>query len=313
MGFLDTTSRWMDVMLTAAGKRALAEGDLDVQFYSFGDRSSAYLVEGQIGERAWFVEPDKHLMIEAFSRPQDLVTLTVDDYGDIVRDENLLLVNDEGEIQSPPAFSGERSKQRVTKDLLQRFSTNWSTALKSFASISPIESEGEFEIKVKDGNRDNAKIPRRLWDVDAVQRITQHLPMTEDEEFASLTQMRFLPPVVIEGEVRRPLGNWNPVFPEPVVVNKDVLQAAYRDDRECMRVNLSEATGSFQFFLVDEDNDVVLPLTIVRSETDDAALKSWVVGELIDADNETHFFRLFRVFFSEGPVVEDPRTRLLHE
>lgn len=293
----------MDVMLTSVGKRALAEGDLDVRYYSFGDRSSAYLVEGESGGRVWFAEPDLHLMIEAHSKSTDLVTLTVDDFGDIVRDEALVLEGDDF-----VSFSGERSSVLLGAEVLERLGTNWGAALSSVASISPMENEGVFEVR-----KTTEEISRKLWDNEAIQRITQHLPITEDEEFASLVQMEFLPPVVVEGEVERALGSWNRVFPEPPIFGKDVLDSAYRQGRECLRVDLERSTGSFQFFLVEEESSSVLPLTVVRSETGEQGLRSWVVGELMDVGGETHFFRLFRVFYSEGRVEDDFRKRLLKE
>jgi len=309
MGLLDTSSRWMDVMLTSVGRRALAEGDLDVQYYSFSDRSAGYILGGEIGEVRWLDDPHKHLMTEAFSKPQDQVILTTDLFGDVVRDEDFVISNEEGEQTF--SLSGGVAEQPWDAEFFGSFVQSLSSDLKSNSSLSLGEINGDLHFRPKDGVKHEATIPRRLWDVDAKFRFRQMSPIQDDEEFSGLSQMEFLPPVVFESDIERDLGSWARIFPEPIIVQKSVLDAGKRQGRRCLNVEFNDATATFQFFVL-QDN-VLTTLSVVETKTNEETLKSWVVGELVDVEGETHFIRLFRVFWDQTKDEETPKQRLLED
>jgi hypothetical protein len=136
-------------------------------------------------------------------------------------------------------------------------------------------------------------------------------PIQDDEEFSGLSQMEFLPPVVFESDIERDLGSWARIFPEPIIVQKSVLDAGKRQGRRCLNVEFNDATATFQFFVL-QDN-VLTTLSVVETKTNEETLKSWVVGELVDVEGETHFIRLFRVFWDQTKDEETPKQRLLED
>lgn len=80
-GFLDPKTRFLDTILTAEGKRQLAEGRLRAEFYSFSDATAVYnedtIVSGSL-------EAIDRPQLEICSLPQDTITFEADDSGRLI-------------------------------------------------------------------------------------------------------------------------------------------------------------------------------------------------------------------------------------
>jgi len=76
-GILDGKSRIMDGQLTVRGRAALVNGGINVKYVSFSDIGAHYEDAG-----GGIAETPLPIGLEAFSTPNDEITVTSDEYGD---------------------------------------------------------------------------------------------------------------------------------------------------------------------------------------------------------------------------------------
>lgn len=81
MGILDNKQRILDTILTTEGRRQLALGKLRIHYATFTDQDAFY--EADIVSGA--VDAADHPHLEAFCRPQDMITFESDDVGRLMQ------------------------------------------------------------------------------------------------------------------------------------------------------------------------------------------------------------------------------------
>lgn len=88
-GILDSKTRILDALLTAEGRRQLAEGTFTVSYATFSDADVSYEPDVNEGH----VDPTDRIHIEASNLPQDQIVYEANDAGNLVplRSNNVLL------------------------------------------------------------------------------------------------------------------------------------------------------------------------------------------------------------------------------
>jgi hypothetical protein len=114
-GILDSKSRVLDVILTAEGKRQMAEGTFVVKYASFTDREVAYQADSVDGH----VDPTGRIYFEAACMPHDQVTFEANDDGKLkpFRDQNYKITSVQGNV------SGTYSQALLKDGILTAYGT----------------------------------------------------------------------------------------------------------------------------------------------------------------------------------------------
>ena len=79
-GILDNKSRIIDAILTYEGRRQIAEGNFEVKYVSFSDRTVNYKIDLEDGHQ----DPTTKIYLEAFNAPYDQIVFEADDSGNLV-------------------------------------------------------------------------------------------------------------------------------------------------------------------------------------------------------------------------------------
>lgn len=89
MGILDSKSRILDALITAEGRRQMAEGTFVVSYATFTDSAIVY----EPSEDEGHVDPTDKVYFESYSLPQDQVIFEANDTGKLVplRDKQIIL------------------------------------------------------------------------------------------------------------------------------------------------------------------------------------------------------------------------------
>lgn len=278
MGVLDSGTRWMDIVLTSEGKRALSEGDLDVRWFSLSDGGSAYLVGGHDGTDRWLQDPSTHVMLEAYSSPQDTSTIVTDERGVVRRDESFARCSEE-------CTDEERLKRTIE---LWAANLNSVPLIKSDSDKQPaIQRASRF---IESPETIVAAVESTVWEQVVPRRVSQEPPVWRDDEFTAQPQMRFLPPITDSGEESRPLGEWQPEFPIPSPITDDDLTSIADSFPSIAEWELNDGSGTFRFLLGLQGE--MKPLMAIEQPVDIRDVRVWSVGELLKVSGETHFVRL---------------------
>ena len=114
-GILDSKSRVLDVILTAEGRRQMAEGTFVVSYVTFTDREVAYQADSVDGH----VDPTGRIYFEASCMPQDQVTFEANDDGKLkpFRDQSYTIPSVQGNV------SGAYSQALLKDGILTAYST----------------------------------------------------------------------------------------------------------------------------------------------------------------------------------------------
>lgn len=119
-GILDNKSRMIDAILTAEGRRQMAEGTFVVSYVTFTDSDVAYQYDSENGH----VDPTNRIYFEASNLPQDQVTFEANDEGKLrpLRSQDISVANpsdflgsaratlSEGRLTAYQFYSGRRVK-----------------------------------------------------------------------------------------------------------------------------------------------------------------------------------------------------------
>lgn len=79
-GILDKKSRIIDALLTYEGRRQIADGNFQVKYVSFSDRTVGYKIDFDEGHE----DPTNKIYLEAFNAPYDQIVFEADDSGNLV-------------------------------------------------------------------------------------------------------------------------------------------------------------------------------------------------------------------------------------
>jgi hypothetical protein len=278
MGLLESGSRWVDIALTQVGRKALAEGSLDIAYYSFDDAACSYSIDGSVGGEEWLRAPSGLVTIEAHNHPNDEATVTTDEYSDLVRDGN----------DSPTLGFDE---------FLQRMGA-WSDSFNTSATIRLAGESVALEFPNESARKGLVQVGRVVWqdrsgNVPSA-RIDQHEPIQEDADFSGIPQLAFLPPVVSRA-TGTTLGTWSSLTPTPPTFNRSNTEALSRAGAGILQAMTGDSSVSWQFFRLDRVSQEVRLLAVAPAISDDATLRVWNVGEVVKSDGQAHFFRIFRV------------------
>ena len=84
-GFLDKKSRFLDTIVTTEGRKQIAFGKMQAEFYSFSDSGTFYELNTS---PSGSVDASKRLYLEASNLPQDLISFESDDSGKLINFKN---------------------------------------------------------------------------------------------------------------------------------------------------------------------------------------------------------------------------------
>lgn len=253
---------------------------------------------------------------------------------------------EEGDPENPiPLVFSGRFKDGLGEEEINDFIQSWSRDLSVNASIGALEgnssvhlrspwgerklltTSGDPDIIARSGPNDistknfiKGELPYSFWREIKPSALERHQPIQNDEEFASLPQLAFLPPMVESEDGVVPLGSWDRSFPEPVPFTDTKARQLEQRGGLISQLEYKNTAISIQAFLIDRSAGTLKPLSIIRGPSraadeatgqdlgedsvvgESAITNEWVAGELRvantgdsdTASKETHFYRLFR-------------------
>lgn len=111
-GILDSKSRMIDAILTAEGRRQMAEGTFVVSYVTFTDADVAYEYDPVDGH----VDPTNRIYFEASNLPQDQITFEANDEGKLkpLRSQDI-------SVSNPSNFLGSTSRATISEGRLTAY------------------------------------------------------------------------------------------------------------------------------------------------------------------------------------------------
>ena len=193
-GILDKKTRFMDVILTDQGRRELAKGELNFSFASFSDLATFY--DTSMDDPTVADDATDRIMLEAFSRPQDLVIPEFDN------DRNSFFPAGDFNITGGELIvvSGS-TKMLKGEDLVVSSSLAIGNSLESFKEMVPLRTReplgrasgcrlsynsDEFVINDEGPIPFNKQRTKKLSNVES---------LWQDKKLAHVDNFKFLPPV----------------------------------------------------------------------------------------------------------------------
>jgi hypothetical protein len=282
MGFLDTNSRWVDILLTEAGKRSLAEGDLDIRYYSFSDIDNSYLVEGRSGSREWLQEPHTHLMLESGNKPQDRAVIASDNKGNKLTDLEIIVPTDD---QLGEYVLASSSESNWDKDLLLNLLESTSEKLRTNCTIKKTIQELDFKLTT------NQRIPKSEWEKYQPIPIGSQPPLWNDADATASIQFQYLPPVTGEDSL---LGNWPQTTVEPSITKPSFLE---KEKLKIATLETSYQEVTIQPFVLSREGFDILTILRAKNEIDEngISVQVWHVGYLYYDSTIPKFIRIFTI------------------
>lgn len=193
-GILDKKTRFMDTILTDQGRHELAKGELRFAFASFSDLGTFY--DTSLEDPTVADESTDRIMLEAFSRPQDLIIPEFDnDKSSFFPAGNFNIVG--GELIS---VSGSRGMLKG-EDLVVSSSIAIGNTLESFKELVPLrtkDSIGRSNGFTLSSNStvftisENGPIP---FNKQRVKKLSNAESLWQDKKLTHVDNFKFLPPV----------------------------------------------------------------------------------------------------------------------
>ena len=311
MGILSPLNRIFDTILTEEGKKQIASGKLKAEFYSFSDSSSFYKISDT------YISGSQDMLgrfsLESSNLPQDLITIEVDDSGQLkVRElqhlsgSSLTMLN--GQIYS--GSYGDINKTQVTSSyvfsLLENTLDNFNKQMLLGTSTLYEDKPKEFlvfpkEFKFQYTNNN----PISSWN--AVGNLENIESLFLDKKLSHIPNYKFLPPI----NKKRPngsfttLGTFENPSQEPILEFDDLKVELLDLDRKGMKQEISFTDTSqrnrivSQFFEIDEISNVKLDVIdfgvfpVVENNTTTFKHVFFVGKLFVDNNNSNTFVNMF--------------------
>lgn len=230
-GFLDPKTRFLDTILTAEGKRQLAEGRLRAEFYSFSDATAVYnedtIVSGSL-------EAIDRPQLEICSLPQDTITFEADDSGRLISKTlaNSLFGITSSTLSVAPGqimITVSGTQETLTgQAYLSQMNTLLGSSLQNYKRCRILGSP-----ELIDENRDEFIVgplspePFVITDNNPIEEvdlqevdINQVEGFFQDKRLSHIPNFQFLPPINkgrLGSSINEPLGNYERINQAPIL------------------------------------------------------------------------------------------------
>jgi len=282
MGVLNSKTRVIDVVMTPNGRASLAQGGLNVAYASFTD-GQTYYDPGSISG-SYDAATDRIFLETPSSLPQDTLTLTTDDSGDLIPASafgtNIDAVGTLYNITGTKAVTGYQTGSdfsSAVSNITNMFKTAYE--YNSFiATRPPLDDNLDFTIIPSSASFiiDSRLSQAEVTEIDAVDSLFF------DKRFANLPQFKFLPPVVESRGTVGLLGRYKNIKKFNQYTYENLKTDVFGTDSEPVKprfdVNIETTT---------QTNDIVMQMYEV---TNNGLTKLDVVdyGEVIDYADREH-------------------------
>ena len=320
MSFLDPKERFVDIQLTAEGKKQLSQGKLRIEYASFSDANVFYSRLDQFDSGSFTDLNTKRVMFEARSRPQDTIIYESDDSGFLKINPLLGLSgsSDLFRVKSGQIFTTVSGAiPPISSALVQGYSGQiLSRSLQNLKDLRILKSpsfqdEGE-EFKLS-ANELNFVITREtpinintgIFEID----INQAESVFVDKRLSNLPNFKFLPPInKKKGNTTVPLGNYVSFGSQDQLTSGSLSREFQRLESIGMKKTIEFSDTSTANTLLGQilevNGGIIRKLDIVDygEELIDAASNLtrhiYFVGKLYtDDNNSSTFINLFTLVF----------------
>lgn len=192
-GILDKKTRFMDTILTDQGRHELAKGELRFSFASFSDLGTFY--EGSIDDASVASDSVDRIMLEAFSRPQDMIIPEYEADGSMTFPAGAFdIVN--GQLTQ---ISGSSNFLKGL-DLVTSASSAIQDCINSFTDLRPLRTEESikrntgFKLQYNSAEfviSDEGPIPANK---EKVKRLSNAESLWQDKKLTHVQNFKYMPP-----------------------------------------------------------------------------------------------------------------------
>ncbi len=219
MSFLDPKERFVDIQLTAEGKKQLSQGKLRIEYASFSDANVFYSKLDQFDSGSFTDLNTKRVMFEARSRPQDTIIYEYDDSG-LLKINPLLGLPNSSElfrVRAGQIFTTVGAVSPISSALVQNYSGQiLSRSLQNFKDLrilkSPSFEDEDEQFKLSTNELSfiiTREAPINVQTGVFENDINQVESVFSDKRLNNLPNFRFLPPInKKKGNAIIPLGNY---------------------------------------------------------------------------------------------------------
>lgn len=308
MGLLDSKKRVLDTIVTAEGRRQLARGRMNIRFATFTDQDAFYEGDNVSGSTDTRSRP--HL--EAFSRPQDMITFESDDVGNLLQFKGSkhdvmsghVLVSSGSKYLNFPQVEFKRAAQL---GLLTSSIDNFKS-LYSIGTDDPLDDDMSFTLSqnsISFDVVDKMLASRQGIDVSTIDDIES---LMQDRRLSHAPNFKYLPPKnkkTPEDQVGLLLGDYNRIDQGNVLTLSELL--ADLKDTQRVSVKFTETSRDSNIFgqFFDVKNDVMKKLDVIDfgefidNNSNSGSKHVFFVGQVYTDSRGAHtFVNLFTLIFS---------------
>jgi len=197
-GILNKKSRFIDLVITAEGKRQIASGGLKAEYASFSDMNTYY----ENSEK--HEEARKRIYFEVMERPENVIVLEKDDSGKLIDfdfsptksivGENIFSKNDKAsDLHKLKLATGSQFaslSNEIPDAILTHFKAN------NFVGTFMSNENNEFELSATELNFSiSNSVPFPLGPNKEIINVDQAEPFILDQKLTHLNNFQYLPPV----------------------------------------------------------------------------------------------------------------------
>jgi hypothetical protein len=322
MSFLDPKERFVDIQLTAEGKKQLAQGKLRIEYASFSDANVFYSQTDQFDSGSFTDLNTKRLMFEARSRPQDTIIYESDDSG-LLKINQYLGLSGSGDlvrVKSGQVFTTlSGAIPPISSALVQGYSSQiLSRSLQNLKELrilkSPsFEDAGEsFKLSTNEISfiltKDSPfNINRDIFEID----INQAESVFVDKRLSNLPNFKFLPPInKVKNNVVVPLGNYVSFGSQEMLTSGSLQREFQRLENIGMKKTIEFSDTSTANTLLGQilevNGGIIRKLDIIDygeelvESTSNLTRHIYFIGKLYTDDNNTStFINLMTLVFED--------------
>jgi hypothetical protein len=319
MSFLDPKERFVDIQLTAEGKKQLAQGNLRIEYASFSDANVFYSPTDQFDSGSFTDLNTKRLMFEARSRPQDTVIYESDDSGALVIDRFIGLPGSSSfRVTSGEIFTSNFGtiSARAPAEVEQYSSKILSASLQNLKDLRILKSPsfedegGSFKISTNElsfvlTRQAPINVNTGVFEID----INQADSVFVDKRLSNLPNFKFLPPInKKKNNVSIPLGNYVSFGSQEVLTPDSLSREFQRIENMGMKQTIEFSNTSTANTLLGQILEVnggkLRKLDIINygeqliDGSSNLTRHIYFVGKLyVDNNNTSTFINLFTLVF----------------
>lgn len=258
-GILDSKQRIMDILITQNGRRQIADNSFEIRYASFSDHGVFYQDDGTgVADNA-----QDRIHFEAYASNTDVIIPEINDTNSITINTSIGNQLSNGRFYT--SGSTALNTSTIKTGSLNIFSSSAEvikTAIDNFDQLQIIGSndgfadEKYFRVSKKELN---FSLPQG----GIQKRVDKLPPVFADESLASQDNLRYMPPVYLDGNLELPMASYPKLHKEPHNTIDSVLKDLYSDTQsESFKI---ECDGSADILcqVFENDEKEIRKLTIV--------------------------------------------------